>query len=430
MTITMKTHVGLFLTLCFAAMAWAEPREIASSLTLDQVVNAALQENPQLRSLRAKWEATKERPVQERALPNPTLNYSGMDMISGGNWPDTGEKRVGVEQSFPWFGKLGLKGKIAEKDAETMQREHETMQREVLMMAKETYFDLYAVQHTLPITRAEEDVLKRIEQIAETKYSTGEASQQDVLKAQAEITMLKQKLLELEQQETVLKAKLNQLLNRRADAPLGLAVTAPPSGIDVQSEALFSIADKNRPEIKGAEAQIQRSQYGRDLMEKEFFPEYRLGVEYRNVGVDWSNFNRSDNMLMSTIGIDLPIWQTKYRAGVREAEKMIESSRAALEAAQRQTSFDVQDAQFKLLTARRTLALYRDALVPQAEARFEASKAGYRTGKVDFLDLLESERFLLNARVMAAMAEGNIGVQHARLERALGTGLTKLEEKK
>ena len=426
----MKMHVGLLLTFCLAAMAWAEPQEIASSLTLDQVVNATLQENPQLRSLRAKWEATKERPVQERALPNPTLNYSGMDMISGGNWPDTGEKRVGVEQSFPWFGKLGLKGKIAEKDAETMQREYETIQREVLMMVKETYFDLYAVQHTLPITRAEEDVLKRIEQIAETKYSTGEASQQDVLKAQAEITMLKQKLLELEQQEIVLKAKLNQLLNRRADAPLGLAVTAPPAGIDVQSEALFSVADKNRPEIKGAEAQIQRSQYERDLMEKEYFPEYRLGVEYRNVGVDWSNFSRSDNMLMFTIGIDLPIWQTKYRAGVREAEKMIESSRAALEAAQRQTSFDVQDAQFKLLTARRTLALYRDALVPQAEARLEASEAGYRTGKVDFLDLLESERFLLNARVMAAMAEGNIGVQHARLERAVGTGLTKLEEKK
>ena len=100
----MKTHVGLLLTFCLAAMAWAEPREIASSLTLDQVVNTALQENPQLRSLRAKWEATKERPVQERTLPNPMLTYSAMDMVNGGNWPNTQEKRVGVEQPFPWFG--------------------------------------------------------------------------------------------------------------------------------------------------------------------------------------------------------------------------------------------------------------------------------------------------------------------------------------
>jgi cobalt-zinc-cadmium efflux system outer membrane protein len=67
--------------------------------------------------------------------------------------------------------------------------------------------------------------------------------------------------------------------------------------------------------------------------------------------------------------------------------------------------------------------LYKTALVPQAEARFNASEAGYRTGKVDFLDLLESERFLLNARVMTVMAEGNVGMQLARLERAVGTDL-------
>ena len=60
-------------------------------------------------------------------------------------------------------------------------------------------------------------------------------------------------------------------------------------------------------------------------------------------------------------------------------------------------------------------------MIPQAEARFKASDAAYRTGKGDFLDLLESERFLLNARTLAAMAEGNLGMQLARLERAAGT---------
>lgn len=101
---------------------------------------------------------------------------------------------------------------------------------------------------------------------------------------------------------------------------------------------------------------------------------------------------------------------------------MIESGRATLEAARRQTSFDVQDAHYKLLTARRTLDLYRNELIPQAEARFVASEAGYRAGQADFMDLLESERFLLEARIMAAMAEGAVGMQAARLERAMGEG--------
>lgn len=102
---------------------------------------------------------------------------------------------------------------------------------------------------------------------------------------------------------------------------------------------------------------------------------------------------------------------------------MTESARARLEAQQKTTSFDVQDAYFKLRTARRSLDLYRQDLIPQAEARFAASEAGYRAGKVDFLDLLESERFLLEARVMAAMTEGTVGMQMGRLERAVGTDL-------
>jgi len=394
----------------------AGPVEVARSLSLDPLVATALAENPQLKAARAQWEAMQERPAQATTLPNPMFTYAGMDMTDRGRWPNTEEKRFMIEQTFPWFGKLGLRGKVASKEAEAMQREYEAMQREVIMKVKESYFDLYGVQLSRSIIRAEEDVLKRMATIAETKYSTGTASQTDVLKAQTEITMLRQKLYELELQETVVQAKLNQLLNRRADAPLGLAVTAPKTEAEPELERLFATAEESRPEIKGAQAQIERNRYERELMKKEFFPDYRLGVEYRS-------FRASEDMVMFTVGVDLPIWQSKYRAGVREAEKMIESSQAGLEAVQRQVSFDVQDAYFKLKTARRTLDLYKTALIPQAETRFKASEAGYRTGRVDFLDLLESQRFLLNARVMAAMAEGNLGMQWARFERAVGTNL-------
>ncbi len=416
---TRYATVWLTATVCLTALGVstrAQPVEIAGSLTLDRSVTTALAENSRLKAMRAKWEAMQERPVQVRTPQNPMLKYSGMDMIERGNWPNTNEKRIMIEQDVPWFGKLGLRGEVATKEAEAMQRDYEAMVREVVMMVKETYFDLYGVQHSLVITRTDEDVLKRIEKISETKYGVGEVTQQDVLKAQAEVSMLKQRLYEMEQQEVTLKAKFNQLLNRRADAPLGRAVTDPQREFQFKAEELFRLAEKMRPEIKKARADIQRNQYERDLMKKEFFPDYKLGVEYRSFGA-------SEDMVMFTIGFDLPIWQKKYKAGVREAEKMIEFSKASLEAAQRQTSFDVQDAYFKLQTARRTLDLYKGALIPQAEARFEASEAGYRTGKVQFLDLLESQRFLLSARVMTALAEGNVGMQLGRLEWAVGTDL-------
>jgi len=404
-------------------VAWSEPKEIASSLTLDQVIAEALSNNPQVRAMQAKWEAAQERPVQERTLPNPTLALKGGNAVDNFSFPRTQETRVGVEQTFPWFGKLDLRGKIAEKDAAIVHHEHEAMELEVVDSVKEAYFDLYSVQRALSITRAEEEVLKEIETIAESKYATGAVSQQDVLKAQAETTMLQQQLLELEQQEATAKAKLNLLLNRPADSSLGLAVTPPVTESDADTGNLFALAQKARPEIQRAQMDIDRNEARRNLMKKEFFPDYRLGVEYGHMEGGYTDFSGSENLVMLTIGFDLPIWRTKYRAGVREAEKMVESSQADLEAAKKQISYDVQDAHFKSVTARRTVDLYKNSLIPQAEARFKASEAAYRTGQVSFLELLESERFLLNARVMEAMAEGNLGTQLARQERAVGTGV-------
>lgn len=396
----------LLLLLLLPLSLRAEPREIASSLTLDEVVTGALRDNAQLRAMRAKWEAMRERPVQATTRPNPMFRYGGMDMAGDGKWPDTEEKRFMIEQEFPAPGKLGLRGRIAGKDAEMMQRDYEAMQREVVMMAKETYFDLYGVQRSASVLRAEQDVLERMVKIAQTMYATGQRPQQDALKAQAELTMLRQKLIGLEQQEAVLKAKINLLLNRPADAPVGLAATAPPTELEIKPAG-------TRSEVEKAEAALRRSELERALMRKEFLPDYRLGVEYRS-------FRSGEDMVMFTVGFDLPIWQTKNRAAVREADKMVEAGKAALEAATRQAAFDVKEARLKWQMARRTLELYRNELIPQAQARFESSEAGYRTGKVDFMDLLESERFLLEARVMAAMAEGEIGIQAARLERAAG----------
>lgn len=411
--------------ICAVAAAWspvaradvASAGDLAANtnLSLTEAVTLALRDNPDLASARAKWEAMQERPDQARALPNPMFKYSGMDAADGGRWPSTDEKRFMIEQAFPWFGKRDLREGIARKDAEIMQRELEGLTRDVAMMVKESFFDLYAVQHAAGITRKEEDVLRRMSRIAETFYTTGQRTEQDVLKAKSEITMLQQRLLELAAQENTLKAKLNALLNRRADASLG-ALAAPPPALDEgPCERLFGLAAK-RPEVRTEEARVARYDLERQLMAKESRPDYRLGLEYRRIGT-------SDDMIMFTVGVDLPIWSSSYEAGVREAEKMKASSEAAQAAAERRSALDVQDAGFKLQTARRTLDLYRKELIPQAEARFRASEADYQTGKVDFMDLLESERFLLSARVMDAMEEGNLGMQAARLERAVGVEL-------
>jgi outer membrane protein TolC len=394
-------------------MGYAQTSPADATVALPDAVRLAVRDNPQLASLRAKSEAMLERPAQARALPNPMLTYGGMDMADGGRWLDTNEKRIMVQQEFPWFGKRALREGIAVKEAEGMQRDLEAVTRDVVMQVKESFYDLYAIRQVLSITHEEQAVLVRMAKVAETRYASGNGSQADLIKAQTEITMLKQRLLDVQVQESTVKAKLNTLLNRRADEPIGPLAQPPAVGAPGEASRLFADAARNRPEVLATQRQIERYGLEKKLMEKEFRPDYKLGLEYRNI-------QSEDNMLMFTVSVELPIWQPKYKAGVREAERMQASSQAALEAAERQSAFDVQDAHFRLQTALRTLNIYRTELVPQAEARFSTSEAGYREGKVDFLDLLESERFLLNTKVMTVMSEGAAGVQAARLARAVG----------
>ena len=417
-TIMIAMRYSLLITglLAWASITAAAEPPAAPTLTLTTALDLAVRDNAELKSLRARWEAMQERPAQAGALANPMFTYSGMDSASGGTWPNTGEKRFMVQQEFPWIGKRGLREGIAIKDAEAMHRELETLTRDVVMMVKERYFDLSAVQRVITITREEEAVIRRLVKVTETLYATGERSQVDVLKAQSEITLLKQKLLDTLAQENTLNAKLNTLLNRQVDAPVGTVATSPNTEFGTNMDLLYAMAATNRPEIQAAQTRVERYELEKKLMSKESIPDYKLGLEYRDI-------DASENMVMFTISVDLPLRRATYRAGVREAEHMRASSQAAREAAEHQSALDVQDAHFKFMTAQRTLALYRAELIPQALSRFNASEAGYRTGKVDFMDLLESERFLLSAKTMEAMAEGALGMQAARMERALGAAL-------
>lgn len=394
------------------AVAVAEP----GTLTLDQAVQEALSRNPRLAALGYTRAAMLEWPAQAAGLPNPMFTYRGMDATSAGSFPDSAEKRFEIEQPLPGYGKRALREAVAANEAGAMGAEAEAMAREVIWMVKEAAYELQAVQKALLITRDENEVLKRMNRASEARYAAGETAQADVVKALTESTMLKQKQVELEGREKILQAKLAQLMNRDADHISETIVAPIPDGAVPDAAARVKEALANRAELKAAGLKVDRSELQRRLMTRESQPDYKVGLEYREI-------EHQDDMVMFMVGVDLPLWRGKTHAAIREAAMMASASESERVALQRQVTLDVQSACYKVETAKRTLALYQKELIPQASVRLQSSEAGYRTGKVDFNDWLESQRFALNVKIMAAMAEGEVGTSWAALERAVGGSL-------
>ena len=416
----MKLQLASLVLLMVAPAAWAGDTATARApdatapLALSEAVSHALAGNPNLLAAQAKWEAMKNQPAQAGAPANPMFTMRGMDLADGGDFPNANEKQFAIEQPLTAFGKGGLRRQAAEYEVRAMESEYEILALDVALDVKETYYGLWSARQARTVVRDETNVLARLETVAQTTYAAGQSSQADVIKAQTELTMLQPRLLDLDAQIRNLEAKLNVLMGRAADAPIEIA--APPVLPETARPAgdLRKRAGQNRPEIKQARAVLERARIERIRMGRESLPDYRLGMEYRTYR------DNEPDMAMFMVSVDLPVWRGNIRAGIREADQMVASGQAALEAARQRTDLDVQQAWFNVQAARQTLKLYRDTLIPQARSRFDASEAGYRAGQADFMDLLESERFLLETRVMAVMAEGEAGMQAARLERALG----------
>jgi outer membrane protein TolC len=309
---------------------------------------------------------------------------------------------------------------MAETDLEAARLSVEEKRLGLKLSITEVAYGLDAAHKTVALINGEVDLLKQLEAITRTKYATGAADQQDVIKAQAEITMMQQRAIDARSRVTSMKARMNTLMGRRADADLGeVIVHPPPMWPQPNLSNWLARAEADNPDLGKARVMAARSRLEERLMRRGFYPDLKLKAEVtRDRGAD-------ETFVMLGIGVELPLQIAATRAGVREANRMALAAEAEREAMRQETEYMIQDIASCCASAWQNLELLKVQLAPQAEARYKASEDAYAAGKSDFLDLLESQRFRLNVRVMVVMTEAEVATQLARLERLLGGPVAK-----
>lgn len=393
----------------------AAPNVSEPAMSLDQVVALASETNPGLAAARLKSEAAGFVPDREGAFPNPYVSVSAEDRASDFRVAGANTVKADIEQTFPWFGKRSLRSEIAHADARAAALDFAAQRLDLKLKLTEAAYGLRAARSTVLLLAGELDLLKQIENTTRTRYSTGTADQGDVLKAQAEATTVRQRLTDARNRETSLKARINTLMGRDADAGLGeVAVPALTVWPQPDLSNWLARADASNPDLARARVMGERAVLNERLARKESVPDLKLMLEVTRMREEDETF------LMLGVGVDIPLQRGAIRAGTMAAGGLARAAGYERENMRRETAFMIQDAASCCAAAWQNLESIRNSLLPQAEARFKASEVSYGAGKGGFLDLLESERFLLSVRLMGVAAEAEAGSQLARLERLLG----------
>ncbi len=395
-------------------------QEDGGSLKLEQLIREALEKNPEIKAAQRRWQAALHRPSQVSALPDPMFTYS--------RFGKSVETRVGpqenvfaLSQSIPFPGKLGLKGKMANQDAVAAEQGYEATKRDVVFRIKQAYYDLYWIDRSLAILQEYIVLLQDFTRVAEQKYATGQGIQASVLKSQVEISSTLERKLRFQKMRDGVVARLNALLDRPETSPLGQATIIDTSRVSLQQEALVRQALAQREELLATRAIIGKSEYMKRLAKREYLPDFRLTANYIDVSKGVSTApDAGKNAWSVMVGLNLPIWLGKRKAAVREADELLVSNKLRYDNLENQVKAEIRDLFSQLEITSQTLDLYEQGLLTQAESSLQSALSSYRTGKLDFLNLLDAERMLLNLKLAYVKEQAGYRKQLAALERTVG----------
>lgn len=395
-------------------------QEDRRSISLQKLLEDALERNPEIKSAESRWRAWQERPTQVSTLPDPMFSYS--------RFGESVETRVGpqenvlaLSQRIPFPGKLGLKGKMAKQDALAVEQNYEATKRDVVFKVKQAYYDLYWVDQSIAILDQYLQLLQDFTRVAEQKYATGQGIQANVLKSQVEISSTIERRLGYEKIRRGVVARINALLDQPQDTELGMASGIDTARVRLDEDALVSLALSQREELQAVQAMIGKSEFMKSLAKREYLPDFNLRANYIDVSKGVSTApDAGKNAWSVMVGLNLPIWFGKRNAAVREADETISSNKLAYENLENQVKAEIKDFFYQVQITGRTLDLYEQGLIAQAESSLESALSSYRTGRLDFLNLLDAERMLLNLNLGYVKEQSGYQKQLAALERSVG----------
>ncbi|GJL78875.1 MAG: RND transporter [Nitrospinaceae bacterium] len=429
----MKSKVLLLAAILLLAISgskvWAE--EVEFQRKLKEFISIALKNNPELLEANNRIKVSKEIPPQAGSLDDPVLRFGlsnlPVDTFAFDEHVGT-TKDITLSQKLPFPGKLGLRTEIANKNVGVAEQSYDDLRFRITRDVKQSYYELCFVLAAIEITEQNKKLLEQFVTIAETKYSVGKGIQQDVIKAQVELSKIMDELIALNKRKETEQGKLNSLMNLLPQTPLNIPHGITQSSFNYKIEELQGLAEEHRPVLEQIRLTKERYQVARKLAKKDYYPNFNVGFKYgqREDGRAGRNgaFQDRPDFVSAFVGINIPIWyKTKQSRKVAEQSYKMDVAQEAYNKARNQIFLSIKKLMDQEAKSSETLKLIKTAILPQARQSLESALAGYGVDKVDFLTLLNNQVTLLDWEIKYHRELTDYEQTLAELEQTVGKSL-------
>ncbi len=391
-------------------------------LSLDHLVNLALERNPKVQAALKLSQAQKFRVAPEGTLPDPVVGFSlkniGLDRFSVGEEMMSG---VGFSfsQTIPFPGKLRLKAEMARKRALQSEQTLRETELSLIREIKELYAKLFYYDKSTELILKKKSLLENALRIAETRYSVGQGIQTDIFKAQVEISSAEEMLLTMSQMAKVARANINYLLDFPPENPLGAPQEIAFYKLDLDLSFLEQATRENAPLLKEKELMVEEETLGVEMAKKEFYPNFMVqgGKEFKGPFKD---------MYEVMVGVEIPLFYGRKQANLLEEARLeLSSARSHYQAMKNEAASMVNEGFLMGKTAESLISLYREKIIPQANLSLESSLANYKVGRADFLSLLSDINALISFEMEYVKNLSSLWMAVAKIEELTSLELIK-----
>ncbi len=417
-------RIGGALMLAMATVALALPGRAEAGLNAGELVEVAIESNPQIHAMRAQWHAAQHQILQNYAPADPVFTYSNVDSSKDFN---AATHAHAFSESFQFPGEAFLQADESRRTAEIARLTYDAAVRDLRAGVETAYYQVLLDEGLITVNGENIGNLKQVVNVTQAQYMGGQAQQSDLIGA--ELALEQAQLQQRQYQTNRLndRAGLNQLLYRKPAAPLELDQRIELKPLEIRLDKAVETATHARQEILEAALTEKNSTTALTLAEMEYLPNYTVGYEFDYFLQPGTQPLPSVTQAHTfSIGFNMPVFfWIHQREDVRAAQHSLEAARYSMNSVLSQTEATVtqlyQSAQFAYESAQ----VYRGRLIPLADQDFKVALVAYQSGKVDFLTLSSALQSDYASRLTYLQNANQFFAGEVAVEQAMGVSFQK-----